>query len=59
MGSPLACILANIFMECFESELLSLFPLQPAIWLRYVDDIFIIWPHGMEHFQPQPTDTFN
>ena len=51
MGSPLACILANIFMECFESELLSLFPLQPAIWLRYVDDIFIIWPHGIEYFQ--------
>ena len=51
MGSPLACILANIFMECLESELLTLFPLQPAIWLRYVDDIFIVWPHGMEHFQ--------
>ena len=51
MGSPLACILANIFMECVESEFLSLFPLQPALWLRYVDDIFLVWPHGKESFQ--------
>ena len=51
MGSPLACILANIMMECMEGELMSMFPVQPAVWLRYVDDILCIWPHGMEHFQ--------
>ena len=26
MGSPLACILANIFMEFFEEDLVKLFP---------------------------------
>ena len=52
MGSPLACILANIFMECYESELLSTFPYRPLFWKRYVDDIICIWPHGKESFQP-------
>ena len=51
MGSPLACILANIFMEFFEEELVKLFPAQPAFWCRFVDDIFCIWPHGMDDFQ--------
>ena len=37
-------------MECLESELLSLFPVKPALWVRYVDDILCIWPHGVEHF---------
>ena len=50
MGSPLACILANIMMEALESELMSKFPVQPALWVRFVDDIFVIWPHGQEHF---------
>ena len=51
MGSPLACILANIFMEYFETELRLRLPLQPAFWKRYVDDIICIWPHGVENFQ--------
>ena len=50
MGSPLSCILANIMMECIESELISLFPIKPALWVRYVDDIFCIWPHDIELF---------
>ena len=50
MGSPLSCILANIMMECIESELLALFPIKPALWVRYVDDIFCIWPYDMKHF---------
>ena len=52
MGSLLACILANLFMEYFETELRHQFPHQPVIWWRYVDDIICIWPHGMELFQP-------
>ena len=51
MGSPLACILANLFMEYFETVLLPRLPLQPAFWKRYVDDIICIWPHGLENFQ--------
>ena len=51
MGSPLACILANLFMEYFETQLRHQCPHQPIIWWRYVDDIICIWPHGMERFQ--------
>ena len=44
MGKPLSPILANIFMECFESQLLKEIAPPGLIWLRYVDDIFPIWP---------------
>ena len=50
MGSPLACILANLYMEFFESELVSRLPLKPAFWRRYVDDIICIWQHDIESF---------
>ena len=43
MGSPLSPIVANIFMEWFESEPLDHGPKKPKLWLRYVDDTFIIW----------------
>ena len=23
------------------------YPLQPQLWKRFIDDIFLIWPHGM------------
>ena len=52
MGSPLACILANLFMEFFEAELVSLFPYKPVFWKRYVDDIICVWGEDIESFQP-------
>ena len=51
MGSPLACLLANIYMEYFETELRSKLRLQPSFWWRFVDDIICIWPHGQDTFQ--------
>ena len=42
MGSPLAPIVANLFMSHIESECLKKLNTQPIIWLRYVDDIFVI-----------------
>ena len=48
MGSPLSPILANIFMEFFEESALELTDSRPSFWLRYVDDTFVIWPHGLE-----------
>lgn len=46
MGSPLSPVVANIFMMKFEREALASAPLKPTLWLRYVDDTFVIWPHG-------------
>ena len=45
MGSPLSPFLANIYMEYFEEIALGSTSLKPSMWLRYVDDIFILWPH--------------
>ena len=45
MGSPLSPVLANVYMEYFEEMALGSTPLKPSMWLRYVDDTFILWPH--------------
>ena len=51
IGSPLSPILADIFMEEFKTSSLSTADLQPSLWLRYVDDTFVVWPHGSDALQ--------
>lgn len=46
MGSSLSPVLANIFMEWMENRILNKSVNKPKLWLRYVDDTFVIWPHG-------------
>ncbi|XP_023028767.2 uncharacterized protein [Leptinotarsa decemlineata] len=46
MGSPLSPVVANLFMEEIETEAIATSHLKPKLWLRYVDDIFVIWSHG-------------
>lgn len=48
MGSPLSPAMANFFMEHFEERALNSAPLRPSVFFRYVDDIFMVWPHGVE-----------
>ena len=51
MGSPLAPVLACLFMELFESELrMNIQGPQPFFWVRYIDDILIQWPGNLDQF---------
>ena len=49
MGSPISSLIANIFMEEFEVQALQSFPNPPSLWLRFVDDTFVIGK--VEHSQ--------
>ena len=53
MGSPMAPTYANIFMAVLEKELLLKAPngLIPIEWIRFIDDIFAIWTHGIDKLQ--------
>ena len=42
MGSPVSPLIANLFMEEFEVKGLSSFPHPLNLWLRSVDDTFVI-----------------
>ena len=46
MGTKLAPSYANLFMSKFEDKYVYTYPLQPLLWKRFIDDIFLIWPHG-------------
>jgi hypothetical protein len=48
MGTKVAPSFANIFMADFEEKWVYTHRLQPKIWLRFIDDIFMIWDHGSE-----------
>ena len=46
MGTKLAPSYANLFMTKFEQSHGYTYHLQPTLWKRFIDDIFMIWPHG-------------
>ena len=46
MGTKMAPNYACIFMGKLEQELLESAQLHPLIWLRYIDDVLLIWTHG-------------
>ena len=46
MGTKLAPSYANIFMGDLETRLTSGHHKEPFLWLRFIDDIFVLWTHG-------------
>jgi hypothetical protein len=45
-GLKLSPVIANFYMEDFEERALDLAPHKPICWFRFVDDTFVISPHG-------------
>ena len=48
MGTKCAPSYSIIFMDQLERKFLARQHLQPLVWWRYIDDIFLIWPHSRE-----------
>ena len=42
---------ANLFLGYFEVNALENAPFQPHSWLRYIDDIFMIWTEGLDNLK--------
>lgn len=46
MGTRMAPSYANLFMAGLENGFLASRDRTPLLWKRFIDDIFLIWPHG-------------
>jgi len=46
MGTKMAPPYAVIFLASLEDKFLNDCLFKPSLYVRYIDDIFIIWPHG-------------
>ena len=51
MGTAAAPNYANVFMDRFETKVLQNWPLKPLLWLRFIDDIFMVWTHGEDKLE--------
>jgi hypothetical protein len=51
MGSPITPVIAIIYMQCFEQQAISMAAKKLPHWYRYVDNMFVIWPHARKSFE--------
>ena len=48
MGSRVALTFANTYISKFDDDHGYTYRLQPFMYVRYFDDTFLIWQHGLE-----------
>ena len=58
MGKKFAPKYANIFLAHFEKKALAKCHKQPQAYHRFLDDLFLLWPHSLKDFD-QFLDIFN
>jgi len=46
MGTKCAPSYAILLMNEIKMQYLATRKLKPLVWWRYIDDIFIVWPHS-------------
>ncbi|XP_052737826.1 uncharacterized protein LOC128198128 [Bicyclus anynana] len=51
MGTPVAPVVANLWMEYFEELATSSIPIQVRFWKRYVDNVFAVMQGGEKEVQ--------
>lgn len=47
MGNRLVPLFAIIFMHDLETRILETSSDRPSMWVRYIDDVFGVWQHGL------------
>ena len=50
MGIRFAPSFADIFMAKWENDAFQKYPYEPLFYGRFLDDIFMIWTHGIDKF---------
>ena len=45
--TPMSCSYSDIATQYFDVKVLEYTPLT-ICWKRFMDDIFIVWPHGID-----------
>ena len=51
MGTKMAPCLASLFMASTEQTFIANSLLTPLFYVRFIDDIFMIWCHGSEELE--------
>ena len=51
MGTKLAPALATIYIGDLEELFIESRTLKPDLWVRYIDDVFMIWSHPLSEFE--------
>ena len=46
IGTKMAPSYANLFMDVLEKQMLSSYKHKPLVYLRCIDDMFMIWTDG-------------